>query len=520
MTTMICKRSNQGSTATRRGGRTRRPELEWLEDRCLLAVNFTTEPVIPVIDAATKAHLQGVFLRGIQAGNRPDVFSKVGDSITATPFFLVDLGGPAYNPFDPLTTGAYLGLAPTIAYFRAEPVDALGNNSFNHASFAAFPGWTSSIVLGDGGVNSPLLTELNATHPAVALIMIGTNDQYLSADLNSFAGRITAIATLALDHGVIPVLSTIPDYFYLGGQLEGRALAYNQIIAEVAATLDVPLWNYWLAMQPLPNKGISSDTVHPSVSPLGSGNFTPEGLIYGFNVRNLTAVEVLAKIQQVVMENGAPDQVGTAPSPQTLHYVTGLYQAILGRGPDPIGLAAWAQAIQGGASGAQVAQALWDSPEHRAQEVASYYGTYLHRNPQPGEITFWVGVFQGGATETDVQGLLLTSPEYQAAHPDDAAFIQGLYQDVLGRPLDQAGALLWTSDLKAGRTRALVAQDFLTSPEKNREIIDGYFANFLGRAADPGGELALLTMVLENGVPLEGVAEMILGSVEFAVRFP
>src|SRR5206468_10416279 len=102
-----------------------------------------------------------------------------------------------------------------------------------------------------------------------------------------------------LGTGVIPVLSTIPDHLFAGGLYGPRVPIFNQAIADVAAQMQVPLWNYWLAMQPLANKGIGSDGVHPTTDPFGSWIFTDDGLQFGYNVRNLTAIEVLDKLKRV-----------------------------------------------------------------------------------------------------------------------------------------------------------------------------------------------------------------------------
>src|SRR4051794_33368009 len=49
-------------------------------------------PAVPRIDAALQARLRRVVAIGRSLGNRPGVFAKVGDSITASPDFLVPIG--------------------------------------------------------------------------------------------------------------------------------------------------------------------------------------------------------------------------------------------------------------------------------------------------------------------------------------------------------------------------------------------------------------------------------------------
>src|SRR6267142_817803 len=94
-----------------------------LEDRQVLdGGSFMAEPFLPVITEGMKQHLQAVYAQGLQRGNRPDVFAKVGDSITWLSQSLDDLGSFDYNPANPAIAGRYTYLAPTIVYFRAQPL--------------------------------------------------------------------------------------------------------------------------------------------------------------------------------------------------------------------------------------------------------------------------------------------------------------------------------------------------------------------------------------------------------------
>src|SRR5258708_2904104 len=114
----------QGSGRKQAASRNRaRIHIEHLEDRQVLdGASFMSEPVLPVITEGMKQHLQAVYAQGLQRGNRPDVFAKVGDSITWLSESLDDLGSFDYNPANPAIAGPYTYLAPTIMYFRAQPL--------------------------------------------------------------------------------------------------------------------------------------------------------------------------------------------------------------------------------------------------------------------------------------------------------------------------------------------------------------------------------------------------------------
>jgi lysophospholipase L1-like esterase len=274
--------------------------VEPCEPRLLPSGGFADAPVIPVIDPAMKQSLRSVFQQGQAAGMNEFVFAKAGDSITWLPPNLTPLGDPSYDPTNPAVAGAYTGLADTVDAFRATPVDPT-SNSFTRTSTASYPGWLAA------NVAAALPAEIGAVRPSVALVMVGTNDATFATDPAAYRATLVGIADEALARGVIPVLSTLPDNLAAGGVVEPRVLQLNQVVADVAADLGVPLWNYWRALQTLPNRGLDSGGVHPSVSPLGGGYFAGDGLAYGYNVRNLTAVQVLDKIRRVVFDDGAAD---------------------------------------------------------------------------------------------------------------------------------------------------------------------------------------------------------------------
>ena len=267
--------------------------MEDLEARWLLT-SYTLTPVVPVIDAAMAARLSTVIQRGAALGNQANVFTRAGDSITFSNNFLVPLGMP--------TAGVDLAgdgsLNDTLAYFRSGQVGT--TNAFTHPSAAAVSGYKSADVLG------LLPSELAVSKPAFVLIMIGTNDIAAGVTLDTFRQNLTRIVQTALNAGVVPVLSTIPDSKF-SAELERLQPSYNQVIEDVSEALQVPLWNYWRALQRLPNLGISADGVHPSVSPTGGGDLTERGLQFGYNVRNLTALQTLDKLRRVLISGQSPD---------------------------------------------------------------------------------------------------------------------------------------------------------------------------------------------------------------------
>ncbi len=252
-------------------------------------------PIIPSIDEAMKARLRAIHVDGLSRGARPDVFAKIGDSITSSRFFLVDVGCGGAR-FD--DTPEHVALAGIVERFRAAPVgtgDVTGpcgpQNSFTRRGFGAASGWTAARVLVPLGnevticpppVDTPLRCEFETIKPSIALIMFGTNDLQQRIPPNAFRERLERIAADSIAAGVIPVLGTIPpraDAQWSAG-LVG---AYNGAIVEAAQAAGVPLWNSWRAMaEPAAvGRSMAPDGIHPSVAAGRPADFRGEAALGG-----------------------------------------------------------------------------------------------------------------------------------------------------------------------------------------------------------------------------------------------
>jgi hypothetical protein len=230
-------------------------------------------------------------------GNRANVFSKVGDSITVSNAFLKPFSEGNYNLRD------YAYLQPVIDYYLVET--ARDNNSFANASLAAKGGWSvwhefdadsadsSACLPGE----TPLVCEYRVVRPAVALILLGTND-VLTMSTGRYEEFMRRVIETSIDMGVIPVVSTLPDYY----SEEAKVRAMNEIIVRLSREYQVPLWDYWASLQPYPKRGLSIDGVHPSWAV--PADFTPDYLHYGLTNRNLTALQALDTLWRLVIEPG------------------------------------------------------------------------------------------------------------------------------------------------------------------------------------------------------------------------
>jgi hypothetical protein len=238
------------------------------------------------------AHVAQVYALGQARGNNPNVFAKVGDSITVSILTLNPIGDGIYN------LGEYTYLEDVIDFYRAGATRD-GHNSFNETPLAAAIGWTTYRVLDPAESDpalcspseSPLLCEYRLLKPSVSLIMLGTNDVSI-LDTASYRANLETIVQLSEAQGIIPILTTIPDR----DGFEERSRVFSQIIANVAAEYAIPLIDYGGAMSALGRDAFDEDNVHPSVPPKGyegAADFREFNLRYGYVLRNLTALQML-----------------------------------------------------------------------------------------------------------------------------------------------------------------------------------------------------------------------------------
>jgi Domain of unknown function (DUF4214) len=159
--------------------------------------------------------------------------------------------------------------------------------------------------------------------------------------------------------------------------------------------------------------------------------------------------------------------------------VARLYHAALNRGPDVGGLEAWTGAIDNShVPLSAVANDFAASPEFMGSfgllsdpaYVQQLYQNVLGRAADPGGLQFWTGFLSSGGSRGDVLLGFSQSSEDKArtlttAGDKDDAEAYRLYRAALGRTPDPAGQAFWSGQLASGATPTQVAQDFVDSPE-------------------------------------------------------
>jgi len=196
-------------------------------------------------------------------------------------------------------------------------------------------------------------------------------------------------------------------------------------------------------------------------------------------------------------------------------FLCALYEDLLGRTPDPGGLAYWESELAGGASRSQVAYDLASSPEYRGELVAGYYDRFLNRPVDSAGGSFWVGELNFGASDQDILRGILGSAEFYADSGGTATgLVTALYEDLLGRPPDPGGLAYWEGQIAAGASHGTVVGGIASSTEYKVDFVEAQYSALLERAADPAG-LFYWVAQMAGGASDETVIAGIAGSAEF-----
>jgi lysophospholipase L1-like esterase len=106
------------------------------------------------------------------------------------------------------------------------------------------------------------------------------------------------------------------------------------------------------------------------------------------------------------------------------------------------------------------------------------------------------------------------TPLITDASPYSAAYVNGVYRDVLGRPADPA-ALNWFAELvDQGQSTEIVPTALVSSDEYAGNLVQSAYQQYLGRAADPGA-LNYWIHALQAGIRDEQMAAALVASDEF-----
>lgn len=179
---------------------------------------------------------------------------------------------------------------------------------------------------------------------------------------------------------------------------------------------------------------------------------------------------------------------GDASTAAVESYVSAVYRDLLHRPADVASLAYWTSRIEQGQPITRFATEIAHSHEFYSTLIADDYRAILGRNVDDTGLNYWLGFLDAGMSDAQFEAELSATDEFfQRAGGTDETFIQGLYQNMLGRSVDVDAQHFWLEQMQAGASRAEISRDLAFSPERREQRVAQDYADVLHQAPDPQG---------------------------------
>lgn len=248
----------------------------------------------------------------------------------------------------------------------------------------------------------------------------------------------------------------------------------------------------------------------------------PDGTAHQFAVRAKNAVGTGPSSSP----SSAVTPGNCAPFPSCTAAVNRLYADLLGRAPTSAQRNAAVTSLTNGTVALDTYIASFRvGADHvsNVDPVTRLYRAYFLRIPDQSGLTFWIGQRRAGRSMDWISQSFANSAEFKARYGTltNLAFVNLVYQNVLGRPGESAGVTFWTEQLSSGRrNRGQVMVGFSESSEYKNQQASGvttsvYWILLLGRAPTVG-EFSAAVAQLKGGTTPTGLARSLLRSVEYS----
>lgn len=336
-------------------------------------------------------------------------------------------------------------------------------------------GW---VVATDGGIfgfgGQPDLVGQNSVGPIGAADLTGRGDGYL-LDVDGRLSAVGAAPTIDLGRGVGRLVDVAVHPSGQGGWVAQA----DGVIHHFGSAPPVEVTSPGGSIGP-----------HPVVAILaangGGGGWlaTADGQLWPFGRERLvlpltTDATGGAVVDVALAGSHLPDAFVNGDDGR---YLTELSQLFRGRPATPDEQEKWDGwlAYRGGRM--EVTLELARSPEWVSRQLDQMYRDVLGRAPDPDGLRYWQDRVATGMTVSEVGVWFYGSPEYVASAGTTEAYVELLYQQLLGRSSDAAGLANWVQVIESGRAGpAAVAAAFYRSSEYRRQQATALFTTVLGR---------------------------------------
>lgn len=242
---------------------------------------------LPVVPTGISDRARDIYELGLELGTDPTHFSIIGDCQNVSSYFLAVFDKPG----DFSLGSDYAYLQPTIDYYQG---------SYSRVSLAVKGGFNAAAVISPLRADpkscnpneSPLDCELRVWRPSIVIVSMET--WWSEKPAEEYDKYMRRVLDRIIETGAVPIIATKAD------NLEGDH-SINATIAQIAYEYDIPLWNFWSAVQPLSDHGLSGDGFHLTFA----RNFfdDPTRMRSAWPWRNLTALQTLDAVRRGLTED-------------------------------------------------------------------------------------------------------------------------------------------------------------------------------------------------------------------------
>ena len=409
-----------------------------------------------------------------------------------------------------------------------------------------------------GGSAAVALQVTDTAGPGTGLRLApdGTGGTLVTAVAAPLAVQPAGAAATAL------AVTNDPDPVFSGTATAGAAVQLQVDGATVGSAMADPVTGTYQVAPPVPLGPGAHTATTAAVDASGSLQsgavqvFELPAPVDGVSTASSTSLDIAELVRQGYAMDFLPGTTALRLTNGTLSlgpntneaYLQRLYEGLLGRPGDAIGLAGFDQLFSSGVSRAFFAALFLNSGEYGALHgpqadatdagfVTSLYQGVLGRAADGAGFAGWVAALARGASRAEVASGFVQSAEAVTRFAAATAHVwvpsrygapvSQLYATGLGRDPDQLGLYGWTSSLQGQPTAQGVAEGIANSVEFKADhagqgaaaLIDSLYRAGLGRAPDAAGAQAWTT-ALQNGASTGSVLLGIASSSEAAYLSP
>lgn len=277
---------------------------------------------------------------------------------------------------------------------------------------------------------------------------------YVLSDSNKLAGEYHPRLSYLTLTGSLPPAGSKPSA--PGTPTVSAATATSATLAWGAATASSAITGYTVVAE------AGATTLTRDVGTARSATITglPAGTVATFSVTARTAAGT---------GPAATSAPALPPFATVDAFTTQQHRDLVGRAPTAAELADWRTRVGGGTVTPQAAidQLLSSASVGKLGSVVRLYQAFYRRPPDAGGFRYWRDQIRRGVSVDKVSQSFATAQEFRTLYGtlDDGAFVDRVYQNVLGRAPDASGRTYWVGQLRKGVSRGKVMTGFSESPE-------------------------------------------------------